>query len=175
MREIKDYLLQREELIQKAYADQRALLSKVKKVVSLIHKERFEEAESLLGEIREALNSWPDDRYLEKYSFPIFQEYFEAKAFLSALKGEELKVEQPYDAFLLGLLDASGEIKRKFFEYLLEGKEEEAKRLFLFLKDLYDEISTWVFSEANLPGFRKKADLLRRSLEDMLESLVKRD
>ncbi len=99
-----------------------------------------------------------------------YQEYSEAIIFASIKSGsgvpsvKSLNVDN--EAYLLGLLDVVGELKREVLECLREGRLDDAVRYFDTMKEIYDGTRKLRFAEAVLRGFRKKQDTARIQIEN---------
>lgn len=128
-------------------------------------------AKKILAEIREY-----EDEFPSQISH-VLQEYAEALIVLSAIEEKkipsytELKIgEVPY---LLGLLDAVGELKREMYESIRHGKKKDAERYFEMMEAIYDELLSLRFSNAVLPEFRRKQDSARIQIEQARGELLR--
>jgi translin len=106
----------------------------------------------------------------------IMQEYAEAQIVLSAVELKKIPsftklgvAEVPY---LLGLLDAVGELRREtyelrreMYESLRRGNKHEGEFYFKMMEEIYDELLPLRFSNAVLPEFRRKQDVARQQIE----------
>ena len=80
--------------------------------------------------------------------------------------------------FIEGLFDYTGELRRKFLGYLLEGELDKAREIVDELNSLYDVLSIFIVKSYYLRDFRRRLDQLRsqliRSLEDLANALYSR-
>jgi predicted translin family RNA/ssDNA-binding protein len=80
--------------------------------------------------------------------------------------------------FIEGLFDYTGELRRKFLGYLLEGELDKAREIVDELSRLYDVLSIFIVKSYYLRDFRRRLDQLRsqliRSLEDLANALYSR-
>lgn len=80
--------------------------------------------------------------------------------------------------FIEGLFDYTGELRRKFLGYLLEGELDKAREIVDELNRLYDVLSIFIVKSYYLRDFRRRLDQLRsqliRSLEDLANALYSR-
>ena len=99
-----------------------------------------------------------------------YQEYAEAYIFVEIKnkhKTPSMKtVDVGEEAYLLGLMDVEGELKREILEALRSGKVKEAEWYFDTMKKIYDSTRRLRFAEAVLSGFRKKQDTARIQIEN---------
>ena len=70
------------------------------------------------------------------------------------------------DAYILGLLDVVGELKREIFEALRVREIDLANKFFDNMKHIYDTTRSLRFAEATLQGLRKKQDVARIQIEN---------
>lgn len=102
-----------------------------------------------------------------------YQEYVELEALLGIIeKGKLPELNVPAEYYLLGVLDAIGELKRRCIELLLNGKEKEAKRLYDKMEGIYYRMEGYSFPNALVPGFKHKQDIAKRVLESLYIILV---
>ena len=102
--------------------------------------------------------------------FIAFQEYAEAE-FISALSNEKPlpSLEIPENCYFTGLCDSIGEEKRLFMVHLIKGRDKKALKLLDACLSLGTKIAEIDASPAVIQGLKPKKDLVRRSIEHMLE------
>ena len=97
-----------------------------------------------------------------------FQEYGEAKLLFQLKKNGTIAslrdVGTGSTAYLLGMLDFIGEIRRMILDGLRRGNADEAQSLFTKMKGTYEELMS-LDRTSILPNFRRKLDAARRILE----------
>jgi len=143
------------------------------KAVALIHAGKMEEAEKYLDEALKVLGKVREfKKYPEIYyslTHDAMQELVEAFAFHKAIKGEfsfslDLDVEPP--AFVTGLADLVGELRRYALSRLVENGFEEAERIMKLMEEIYNELISFTsFPDKLLPGLRRKLDVARAGIE----------
>lgn len=74
--------------------------------------------------------------------------------------------------YLLGLLEAMGELRRLALEYVRRGNLNRADKLLDFMDHVYMELSILNYPDSILPGFRRKCDLVRRMIDDTKNIIV---
>ena len=103
------------------------------------------------------------------HSKQAYQEYAEAKIFLEIKLNHEIpnytKVGVDQEAYLMGLMDVMGELKREILESLRENRIKEAEEYFKKMRTIYDSTRSVRFAEAVLNGFRRKQDVARIQVE----------
>ncbi|MEE9411176.1 MAG: haloacid dehalogenase [Candidatus Heimdallarchaeota archaeon] len=141
-------------------------------------EERLEKAEQHLKEINTLLKD-------EKTHYQIgiinvaFQEYAEAKLLYNLVieknfpTVKELNITE--QAYLLGIADLIGELRRFILEKLVEGKIIEAKQYYEVMKELYGSFLQIEYGKNLVQDFRRKKDtarvLLERTLSDLFVAL----
>ena len=146
--------------------------------VSLSHRGQIEEAKKRLkeaGEIMEELR--PKLRELELEVFnTLAQEYVEAEALLRVMEGRELpsieELRVTDEAYVLGMADLIGELRRRVLEEVRKGNGPEAERLYELMRELYELIWPLEYPRSLVPGLRHKLDAMRRVLDETLHDLT---
>lgn len=109
------------------------------------------------------------DTKFEYYSRQAYQEYAEAAVFSRIkIKGSVPSLKEVGigpEAYLLGLMDVMGELKREILEELRNGNSDKAESYFGKMKLIYDSTRSLRFAEAIINGFRRKQDVARIQLE----------
>ncbi len=97
-----------------------------------------------------------------------FQEYAEAKLLFHLKKGGKIAslrdVGTSSTAYLLGMLDFVGEMRRMILDALRHGNANEAQRLLTKMEGIYEDLMA-LDRTSILPNFRRKLDAARRILE----------
>ena len=125
------------------------------------------QAKQGLDEIEKLLN---DHTELPQFGQVLvaFQEYSEGKLLLEMKKNGQLAslkdVGTTSTAYLLGMLDFIGEMRRMTLDSLRRGKAEEAQLLLSKMETIYEDLFS-LDRTSILPNFRRKLDAARRILE----------
>ena len=97
-------------------------------------------------------------------------EYVEASAVIALAKGGEVpsmeSLSASPEAYLLGLLDTVGELKRLVLDSILQRKLSQAKRYFGVMEELYSLCSPLAVYDHVANGARRKIDVARMLVED---------
>jgi translin len=167
--ELKDIQERREKLI-KGTRDAVMLCSK--SIIALhrgeikVAKKDMEGAKAMLDEFRASAQ---DD--LKRYVSVAEQELVEAYALLSVIVGskipsmDDLKVSGP--AYLTGLLDCVGEIKRLVYDRMRASNGKSAESLFAVMEEIYGAVYPFAVYDNVVSGLRKKLDVARMLIEDV--------
>jgi translin len=162
-----------EERREKVLRDVRDVALNASKAIICVHANRMDEAERLLEASRRVLTETSKiaGNDLQRYLIQPAAEYVEASITMAVSKGsssipkqEELGVDDA--AYLLGILDAVGEIKRMVYDRLREGRVEEAIRLFKAMEDIYASLTPFAAYDHIVQGVRRKIDVARALIED---------
>lgn len=96
-----------------------------------------------------------------------YQEFLEAVFIYWFTSGKEyrLKIEPPPASILYAVSDLIGELKRVMMEHLRRGELKKAEETYWRMVQLYENVSTIALGDAVLPGFKRKIDVNRASVE----------
>jgi len=127
--------------------------------VDLIHV-----AEEIATSLVSDLQAYPD-LYYAGYTQDAMKEYAEANITYAFVKGnslpdpEELGVEYP--AYLGGLAEAVGELRRHTLDLVRRGDTQRAEELLGIMDEVYDVLVTFDFPDAITRGLRRQTDMVR--------------
>jgi translin len=103
------------------------------------------------------------------------QEFVEIQCLFHIMKGEALPdpdvMHTTYSAYLLGLCDVVGELRRAALDFMLEGKTEKATEYLQYMDRIYDAIMSFDYPAALIP-IKKKQDMVRGLIEKTRGELV---
>ena len=139
-----------------------------------IHRGKLSEASKTLSEARHSLDELESllSAHVELPQFGqvlvAFQEYAEAKLLFHMKKSGKLAslkdVGTSNTAYLLGMLDFVGEMRRMTLDALRRGNAEEAENLLTTMERTYEDLMA-LDRTSILPNYRRKLDAARRILE----------
>ncbi|MEM4271963.1 MAG: hypothetical protein QXH30_00015 [Candidatus Bilamarchaeaceae archaeon] len=172
--EIEKILLEREKELDAYIRDERGVVRLCAKAIKEVHKGNLAEAKELAARAKSGMEALPK---IGNRKRAVEQEYAEAAALIAVAEeggipsSGEMGVEP--EAYLLGLLDCIGEMKRLVVERLRRGEREAAERYFQRMEEIYDAVGHLHFSGALVPDLRHKQDVCRALLEDARGKLIK--
>jgi translin len=102
-----------------------------------------------------------------------YQEFLEAVLVYWFTSGREyrLRVKPPPASILYAVSDFIGELKRVMLEHLRRGRLKEAEETYGIMVQLYENVSTIALGDSVLPGFKRKIDVNRSSVESAFSIL----
>jgi translin len=139
------------------------------------HRDEWEEAEHLVSEavrVSQELIShvkpYPE-LYYTGYTQDAMKELCEAKITLAIAQGKPFpapdEIGAEYAAYLNGLAEAAGELRRRALDKIRRGHNNESERLLAAMDDIYDVLVTMDFPDAITSGLRRNTDMVRGVLE----------
>jgi len=174
---IEKELMKKEGELDQVMVKSREIVRLCSNAIKAIHAKNFDEAKKLLKSAEKEVSAV---RKFEE-EFPghvnhIMQEYVEAQVVFSAVEDKKIPsfkdLDAPIEAYLTGLLDATGELKREMYESLRRGKKADAEKYFKMMEEIYDALLPLRFSNAILPEFRRKQDVARIQIEQARGELL---
>lgn len=159
--EIRDHALQRS----------RGMIRFCANCIRAAHRREHDLARSLLAEAREAAREMVNeartyaDIYYAGYAQDAMKELAEAAIVVAVVAGEaypdpdEMGIEYP--AYLNGLGEAAGEIRRYALDSIRRGEIEEAERMLAAMDDIYTYLVTMDFADSMTGGLRRTTDMVR--------------
>ncbi len=121
-------------------------------------------AEEIAASLVSDLEAYPD-LYYAGYTQDAMKEFAEANITLAFVKGnplpepEDLGVEYP--AYLGGLAEAVGELRRHTLDLMRHGDTRRAEELLGVMDEVYDVLVTFDFPDAVTRGLRRQTDMVR--------------
>jgi translin len=143
--------------------------------IRAVHRGEFETAESLierarglLDEAKEALRDHPDT-YYAGFVHDAQKEYVEACATFAVIAGRPLPLPDGLNAelpaYLNGLGEAVGELRRHLLDELRAGDVEHCESMLAAMDDIYSSLVTMDYPDAMTGGLRRTTDAVRGILE----------
>lgn len=139
------------------------------------HRDEWIEAEKLLAEARRIaadlvsrVKPYPE-LYFTGYTQDALKEMAEAHITLAVAQGGDFPtpgaIGVEYAAYLNGLAEAAGEMRRRALDKIRNGHNEESERLLAAMDDIYDVLVTMDFPDAITGNLRRNTDMVRGVLE----------
>ncbi len=143
--------------------------------IKAIHRGEWEQADALIAEtgemvrhVNELLSDLPDI-YYSGYVGNAQAEFAEVSVLRAVLKGTEIP--SPHDlridnaAYLNGVGDAIGELRRHILDLIRNGRPEEGEPYLETMDEFYTELMSFDYPDAITHGLRKKTDVARSLIE----------
>jgi translin len=153
----------------------RSAVRKCSESIKETHRGNFDSAERLLAEAHEtakqAANEMKGSDFVSRSkSLDIaYQEIAEAANLLSLLRHHTYTPPEEYGiptrAYLTGLADTVGELRRAVLDTLREEEVDSSMKLLGFMEEILDELHTFDFPNALVPELRRKCDVARSIIE----------
>ncbi len=143
--------------------------------IRAVHRQEFDQAEGLLKSVRNLLNeaeqALTDGFVLSNTGFlrDAQKEFAEGNIILTLVTGKPLP--SPGDlgidsaAYLNGLGEAVGELRRYLLDSMREGDLSRGEELLAAMDDIYNVLVTMDFPDAITGGLRRTTDMVRGVLE----------
>jgi len=172
---IQDELRKRETVHEEVQRDMRRATRLSKQAILFTHQERFKDAKKLLKEadglfakLHSFAKTYPDMFY-SGLADAAFQEYAEAQTLFSLVERnrfvspEEINVNSV--AFVLGLADVIGELRRRALDSLRKEDVKTAEACLHLMEEIYVELMSMDEAYMLVPGLRRKSDVGRHVIE----------
>jgi len=145
-------------------------------LISSLHGKNVEDTVKMMASLRarkteflSLLSKHPDLLY-SGLSYNALSEYAESIiVYHLVVEGRMTSLEDidvPVPAYLQGLGDAVGELRRHIVELLDSGRVEEATYYFRIMEAIYESLRRLDYPDAIAPGLRHKVDVAARLVED---------
>ncbi len=143
--------------------------------IRAIHREEHQQAHEHLAEarglaaaLRSDLTGYPD-LYYAGYTQDALKEFGEASITVALIENQPLPTPEDlsleFAAYLNGLAEVTGELRRRCLDLLRQGYSQETERLLSCMDDIYGELVTLDYPDAITNGLRRQTDLVRGIVE----------
>lgn len=185
MRKLEDSIKKIVKTLEKEEKEQDELLRISREIVrgcsvaiKCIHSKELKECGMQMEAVEKLVRKMGEAEGFGNISLQAYQEYAEARVLLSIIgrkeipTADELKI--PFKAYMLGLLDCVGELRREMLEELKRGGRKNAEYYFSMMDELYEALLPVRFSNSLIPNFRRKQDVARMQIEQARSEILKR-
>lgn len=159
-----------------ALRDARQCVKHASLAIRAIHRSEEAEARQELARgrelalrLRESLKLAHPELYYAGYTQDALKEYCEAELTVAMILGEELPAPEDLSAenpaYLNGLAETLGELRRRCLDLLRPGYNREVERLLEHMDEIYTQLVTMDFPDAITEGLRRRTDLARGIIE----------
>ena len=153
----------------------RSLVQTSSYVIRSVHRGDKEEALQLMdqaAELSASITHITQDHpevYTAGFVHDAQKEYAEAKATFALINGEPLpspeEIGVEYPAYLNGLGEAVGELRRSILDLIREGHLERGDELLSYMDDIYYLLVSFDYPDAITGGLRRTTDMARAIME----------
>jgi translin len=172
---IRQHLEEKNAARDRALQQSRTLIRHCSLAIRAAHRDERPEAQAelatasqLQADMRRNLDGFPD-LYHAGYTQDALKEYVEASIVTAILAGEPLPAPEDVGidnaAYLCGLGEAAGELRRRVLDILRHGQTAEAERLMTVMDDIYGLLVTMDFPDALTGNLRRITDMVRGVVE----------
>jgi translin len=143
--------------------------------IRAVHREEFGRAEELIAQARDAVREAAEalrehrDVYFAGFVHDAQKEYAEACITLAVIAGRPLpspeNLDVEYAAYLNGMGEAVGELRRHLLDKLRSGDVEHCEGILSAMDDMYSVMVTIDYPDAMTGGLRRTTDATRGILE----------
>ncbi len=159
----------------KAIKSSREAIYKCSTSIRAAHRGEFDlaksladEAKAILDDVDKAIGDYDDLRYTG-FVLDSQKEYAEARATLALISGERVpgpdELGVKYSAYLNGLGEAAGELRRHILDVMRRGEVEHCEKILGMMDDIYSLLVTIDYPDALTGGLRRTTDMVRGVLE----------
>ncbi|HYP41566.1 MAG TPA: haloacid dehalogenase [Chloroflexia bacterium] len=161
---------------ERALAGSRATIRNCAHSIRASHRGELDNARALVGEAgalvagtrHDLLREHPDI-YWTGYVQDAQKEYSEANIVYAVIAGEDIPTPEQLGvepaAYLNGLGEAAGEMRRFVLDRIRHGEAERCERVLTTMEDIYSLLVTVDFPDAITNGLRRTTDMVRGVLE----------
>ena len=179
--EIEERLLKKDAIRDDLLKLSRQIIKYSGQSIEAFHRNNVEDAKNKLDEAKNSLDKINKLLYEDQTALSTgivgvaMQEYAEARLFYEVIEGRELssveEIEVTDQAYLLGIADLIGELRRYSLEKLVEGNVSKAKYFYNLMKELYGTFLQIDYGKNLIPDLRRKKDTARVLVERTLSDL----
>ncbi len=159
----------------RALSNARQLIRACAHAIRAVHRDdhaqaqaRLDAARALADTLRTDLADFPE-LYYAGYTQDALKEFAEASIVHALTNGGELPTPEslgiPSSAYIRGLAEAVGELRRRVLDLLRHGYSPEIERLLGLMDDIYAVLVTMDYPDAVTLGLRRLTDIARSLLE----------
>jgi translin len=152
--------------------ESRDVISSCSRAIIDVHTGKMKDAERELAKAKGLLGTLKEssDGSVSRYLVSPEAEFVEASAVIALAKGKEVPSSESLgtspEAYLLGLLDTVGELKRLVLDSILQRKVSRAREYFKVMEELYSMCTPLAVYDHVVNGARRKIDVARMLVED---------
>ncbi len=171
---IDKYIGEKDKTREQALRLSREIIIKCRKAIQCLHTKSWKEAMEFINQSSTELAKLYDvtkkfsDLYHAGFVENAAQEYVEAQCLYNLMRGEELPdpdaLKTTYNAYLLGLCDVIGELRRGALDSILQEEMEKANEYLKNMDSIYNSIMSLDYPSGLIP-IKRKQDIARNLIE----------
>jgi translin len=171
----------KEKIRDKSLKNTREIITGCRKAIQALHKNSMQDAKNYiknasnkLSELYDITTEHPDIFY-SGFVENAAQEFVEAYCFFNIKSGKELpdpdELKTTYSAYLMGLCDFVGELRRGALNFILIGETTKANEYLQYMDEIYDSIMSLDYPSGLIP-IKRKQDVLRSLIDKTRSELA---
>ena len=171
---IDTYINGKEQIRDQALRSSRDIIIKCRKAIQRLHRKAMIDAQEFITKSSEELThlyeitkEYPD-LFHAGFVENAAQEFVEAQCLFNIMNGDDLpdpdSLQTTYSAYLLGLCDVVGELRRGALDLVMKGETERAYEYLEFMDMIYDAIMQLDYPSGLVP-IKRKQDIARNLIE----------
>jgi len=171
---IDKHINEKDQIREKTLRTAREIIINCRKAIQALHRTKRADAIKLIKNataemktLHSITKEFPDI-YHAGYVTNAEQEYVEANCLLNIMNDEDLPdpdtLKTSYSAYLLGLCDVVGELRRGALDNILEGNPDHANDYLEYMDSIYEAIMSFDYPSGLIP-IKKKQDMVRNLIE----------
>jgi translin len=178
---IDQHIGEKEKIREDALKTSRDIIICCRRGIQQLHHDQMDEAENYIKQASAKLAQLYDftkdhpDIFHAGFVENAAQEFVEIHCLYNIMKGQDLPdpdtIQTTYSAYLLGLCDVVGELRRGALDFMLEGNTAKANEYLQHMDQIYDAIMSFDYPSA-LVAIKKKQDMVRGLIEKTRGELV---
>ena len=178
---IDHHIGEKEKIREDALKTSRDIIIYCRRGIQQLHRDQMDEAENYIKQASAKLAQLYDftkdhpDIFHAGFVENAAQEFVEIHCLYNIMKGQDLPdpdtIQTTYSAYLLGLCDVVGELRRGALDFMLEGNTTKANEYLQHMDQIYDAIMSFDYPSALIP-IKKKQDMVRSLIEKTRGELV---
>lgn len=167
--------MKKDKVREEIQADVRKATRLSKQAILFTHQNRFddakkliEEADSLLRKLKKIPRKHLDLVYTGMVD-AAFQEFTEAQVLIKLVEEDQFaapeEIDVPFTAYVLGMADAIGELRRRTLDSLRGGDINTSEKCLQLMEYIYAELTAMDDAYFLISGLRRKCDIARNLIE----------
>jgi translin len=171
----------KEKIREDALKTSRDIIICCRKGIQQLHCNQMDDAKNFITQASEKLGQLYDntkdhpDIFHAGFVENAAQEFVEISCLYNIMNSEDLPdpdtIKTTYSAYLLGLCDVVGELRRSALDFMLEGNTAKANEYLQNMDRIYDAIMSFDYPSGLIP-IKKKQDMIRGLIEKTRGELV---